>query len=120
LAAVSDDVDRPILIHVVQHTVYPYRRVDQWPSEDRRTRLVVICRDKSGAAPVALALIAVAFVIAVVAAVLAVSSHLSGHQHAGHQDCMPFDGAKDSVCAPRHAFPLRKQLLTNTHKEAML
>jgi G3E family GTPase len=122
LVAVANDVDRPILIHVVQHTVYPHVRFDQWPSEDRRTRLIVICRDidpeavrklfdalsglkRSRAAPVALALIAVAFVIAVVAAMLSVSSHLSGHQRASHRDCMPFNGATDSVCAPRRACP---------------
>jgi G3E family GTPase len=156
LVAVSDDVDRPILIHVVQHTVYPHRRLDQWPSEDRRTRLVVICRDidpeavqevfdalsglrRSGAAPVALALTAVAFVIAVVAAALTVSSHLSAHQHAGHRDCMPFNGATDSVCAPSHLsemnwdllrdrrhlpvfipFLLQRQLLTATGKATVI
>jgi G3E family GTPase len=119
LVAVSDDVDRPILIHVVQHTVYPHVRLDQWPSEDRRTRLVVICRDidpeavqklfdalsglkRSRAVPVALALIAVAFVIAVVAAVLSISNHLSEHQRASHHDCVPFDAATGFVCAPRH------------------
>jgi G3E family GTPase len=118
LIAVSDDIDRPILIHAVQHTIYPYVRLEQWPSEDRRTRLVVICRDigpeavqelfdafsglkRSRGVPLALVLIAVAFVIAVVAAALSVSSHLSGLQHAGHSECMPLNQAADSVCAPR-------------------
>ena len=42
LIAVADDVDRPMLVHAVQHTVHPLQRLDAWPSEDRRTRLVAI------------------------------------------------------------------------------
>lgn len=37
-----DEPDRPRVIHVVQHTVYPPTILDAWPSEDRRTRLVFI------------------------------------------------------------------------------
>ncbi|MGY4476936.1 CobW family GTP-binding protein [Bradyrhizobium sp. USDA 3364] len=119
LISVSDDVDRPILIHVVQHTVYPFHRLEQWPSEDRRTRIVLICRDidpetvqqlfdvlaglkRPRAAPVALVLIAAAFAIAVGAAVLSVSNHLSEHHRAGHRDCNPLYGPTDSVCTPTH------------------
>lgn len=50
LIAMSDDADRPMLVHVVQHVIYPSRRLDAWPSEDHRTRLVVICRDIDAAA----------------------------------------------------------------------
>lgn len=42
LVAVADDVDRPVLVHAVQHTVHPLQRLDAWPSDDRRTRLVAI------------------------------------------------------------------------------
>jgi G3E family GTPase len=42
LVAVADDVDRPMLVHAVQHTVHPLQRLDAWPSEDRRTRMVAI------------------------------------------------------------------------------
>ncbi|HTV35185.1 MAG TPA: GTP-binding protein [Xanthobacteraceae bacterium] len=42
LVCVSDDPDRPFVLHAVQHNVHPPRRLDGWPSEDRRTRLVLI------------------------------------------------------------------------------
>jgi G3E family GTPase len=42
LVCVSDDPDRPFVLHVVQHNVHPAYRLDGWPSEDRRTRLVLI------------------------------------------------------------------------------
>jgi len=42
LVCVSDDPDRPFVLHAVQHNVHPPRRLDRWPSEDRRTRLVLI------------------------------------------------------------------------------
>jgi G3E family GTPase len=42
LVCVSDDPDRPFVLHVVQHNVHPPSRLDAWPSEDRRTRLVLI------------------------------------------------------------------------------
>lgn len=110
LISVSDDVDRPALIHVVQHTVYPCQRLEQWPSEDRRTRIVLICRDidpeavqqlfdaltglkRRRLAPAALVLIAAAVALGV--AVLAVSNHLLEHQRAGHRDCNP-------ACTPMH------------------
>lgn len=38
---VGDD-SRPMLVHAVQHVVHPPRVLDEWPSEDRRTRLVFI------------------------------------------------------------------------------
>ena len=115
LIAISADVDRPVLIHVVQHTVHSCRRLDQWPSEDRRTRLVVICRDidphavrkmfdvlsesKRSKPPVALVLIAAAFVIAVAAAVLSVSSHLMEHHRASYGHCPSYDIARGPFCA---------------------
>lgn len=34
--------ERPRVIHVVQHAVYPATILDAWPSEDRQTRLVFI------------------------------------------------------------------------------
>lgn len=37
-----DEPDRPRVIHVVQHTVFPPTVLDAWPSEDRRSRLVFI------------------------------------------------------------------------------
>lgn len=42
LVAMADDVDRPMLIHLVQDILHPPVRLDRWPSADRRTRLVLI------------------------------------------------------------------------------
>jgi G3E family GTPase len=36
---------RPIVIHGVQHIFHPPIQLDEWPSEDRRTRIVFITRD---------------------------------------------------------------------------
>jgi G3E family GTPase len=38
----QDEPDRPRVIHVVQHAVYPRTILNAWPSDDRRTRLVFI------------------------------------------------------------------------------
>ena len=36
---------RPVVVHGVQHVFHPLTRLDSWPDEDRRSRLVVIARD---------------------------------------------------------------------------
>jgi G3E family GTPase len=36
---------KPLVVHAVQHTLYPIETLDDWPDEDRRTRLVFIERD---------------------------------------------------------------------------
>ena len=38
-------VDRPIIIHGVQHVFHPPEILEQWPSADQRTRIVVIGRE---------------------------------------------------------------------------
>jgi G3E family GTPase len=45
LVALADDPDRPVVVHGVQHMIHPVTRLDRWPSDDRRTRLVIIGRD---------------------------------------------------------------------------
>lgn len=40
-----EGVDRPMVIHGVQHVFHPPIRLDAWPSDDRRTRIVFITRD---------------------------------------------------------------------------
>jgi G3E family GTPase len=45
LVALADDPDRPVVLHGVQHMIHPVTRLDRWPSDDRRTRLVFIGRD---------------------------------------------------------------------------
>jgi len=36
---------QPRVVHIVQHVLYPVITLPQWPSEDRRTRIVFIVRD---------------------------------------------------------------------------
>lgn len=38
-------IDRPMVIHGVQHVFHPPEMLEQWPGDDRRTRLVIIARD---------------------------------------------------------------------------
>lgn len=45
LFALSDDPDRPVVVHGVQHLIHPIDKLDRWPSDDRRTRIVVIGRN---------------------------------------------------------------------------
>jgi G3E family GTPase len=37
--------DTPVVVHGVQHVFHPTARLERWPDEDRRTRLVFITRD---------------------------------------------------------------------------
>ena len=39
------EMDRPVVIHGVQHVFHPPAVLDAWPSDDRRTRIVFITRD---------------------------------------------------------------------------
>ncbi|WP_411036042.1 CobW family GTP-binding protein [Shinella sp. BYT-45] len=43
--AVTDDTERPVVAHAVQHRLYPLQRLDRWPDGDRRTRVVLIGQD---------------------------------------------------------------------------
>jgi dihydroorotase len=45
IVAVSDRPDRPVVLHGVQHLFHPPVLLPEWPSEDRRTRMVFITRD---------------------------------------------------------------------------
>lgn len=45
LVALTDDPQRPVVVHGVQHLIHTIDRLDRWPSGDRRTRLVVIGRN---------------------------------------------------------------------------
>lgn len=44
LVRLSDDPERPMVVHAVQHLMHPPTQLASWPSEDRRTKLVVIGR----------------------------------------------------------------------------
>ncbi|MCW2274188.1 GTP-binding protein [Rhodoblastus acidophilus] len=45
LIALSDDLDRPLVIHGVQHVFHPPARLESWPDDDRRTRAVFIVKN---------------------------------------------------------------------------
>ncbi|MEM9471870.1 MAG: GTP-binding protein [Pseudomonadota bacterium] len=45
LVALSDDPYRPLVVHGVQNLIHLVDRLEAWPSEDQRTRIVTIGRD---------------------------------------------------------------------------
>jgi G3E family GTPase len=45
IVGLSDDPSRPIVVHGVQHVFHPPVRLEGWPDEDHRTRLVFIVKD---------------------------------------------------------------------------
>lgn len=47
LVGTTDAPDQPILLHGVQHVLHAPKRLEAWPSCDRRTRLIFIVRNLS-------------------------------------------------------------------------
>jgi G3E family GTPase len=45
IVGLDDAPDQPVVIHGVQHILSEPVRLDAWPSEDKRTRIVVIAKD---------------------------------------------------------------------------
>jgi G3E family GTPase len=45
LFALTDDPTRPLVAHAVQHRLYPLQRLEHWPDEDHRSRVVLIGQD---------------------------------------------------------------------------
>ena len=45
IVKLAEEPDRPAVVHGVQHVFHPPVRLDAWPDEDRRTKLVFITRD---------------------------------------------------------------------------
>lgn len=45
LFAVSDDPERPVVAHAVQHRLYPLNQLERWPDDNRQTRVVLIGQD---------------------------------------------------------------------------
>ena len=41
----SDETEKPVVVHGIQHVIYPIDRLEQWPSEDQRTKIVMIGRN---------------------------------------------------------------------------
>ncbi|MEN2494633.1 MAG: P-loop guanosine triphosphatase YjiA [Hyphomicrobiaceae bacterium hypho_1] len=42
LFKLTDDPERPFVAHGVQNIIHPIDRLERWPSEDRRTRIILI------------------------------------------------------------------------------
>jgi G3E family GTPase len=42
---VAEMPDTPVVVHGVQHLFHPTARLERWPDDDRRTRIVCIMRD---------------------------------------------------------------------------
>lgn len=45
IVCLAEEPDRPVVIHGVQHVFHPPVRLEKWPDDDRRTRIVFITRD---------------------------------------------------------------------------
>ncbi len=45
IVKLAEDPERPAVVHGVQHVFHPMSRLERWPDDDRRTRLVFITRD---------------------------------------------------------------------------
>lgn len=45
VVALADDPSRPVVIHGVQHVFHPPHRLEAWPDDDQRTRIVFILKD---------------------------------------------------------------------------
>jgi G3E family GTPase len=45
IIALTDDPERPLVVHGVQHVFHPPVRLDAWPDEDHTTRIVFILHD---------------------------------------------------------------------------
>ena len=45
IVKLEDDENRPMVIHGVQHVFHPPTRLEAWPDDDHRSRLVFITRD---------------------------------------------------------------------------
>lgn len=44
IVKLTDDPERPVVLHAVQHVLHPPYRLAAWPDGDRRTRLVFVTR----------------------------------------------------------------------------
>ena len=45
LFKLTDDPERPFVAHGVQQSIHAIDRLERWPSEDKRTRIVLIGKD---------------------------------------------------------------------------
>lgn len=45
IAKLANDPERPLVLHGAQSTFHPPKRLPSWPTDDHRTRLVLITKD---------------------------------------------------------------------------
>jgi G3E family GTPase len=45
IVQIAEEPEKPVVLHMVQHVLHPPARLDAWPSDDRRSRLVFITQD---------------------------------------------------------------------------
>jgi G3E family GTPase len=45
IVKIAEEPELPLVIHGVQHVLHPPVRLERWPDDDRRTRIVLITRD---------------------------------------------------------------------------
>ena len=45
IVKIAEEPDLPLVIHGVQHILHPAVRLERWPDDDQRTRIVLITRD---------------------------------------------------------------------------
>jgi len=45
IVQIEEEPEKPVVLHMVQHVLHPPARLDVWPSDDRRSRLVFITQD---------------------------------------------------------------------------
>jgi G3E family GTPase len=49
IVKIAEEPDLPLLIHGVQHVLHPVLRLERWPDDDQRSRIVLITRDLTAA-----------------------------------------------------------------------
>ena len=45
IVKIAESRTSPVVIHGVQHVMHPPARLERWPDDDQRTRIVLITRD---------------------------------------------------------------------------
>ena len=45
ILGLTNDPDHPIVLHGIQHTIYPVEKLQDWPGSDRRSKFVLIGRN---------------------------------------------------------------------------
>ncbi len=45
IVKLAEEPDQPVVLHMVQHVLHPPARLEGWPDDDRRTRLVCVTHD---------------------------------------------------------------------------